>query len=902
MVGINAVKKSATVMLGKMFKNMEGKIGEEKLTEYVKGLIDIAAKETERSLIEEYSVCLDLLIFSSDDPLYIDGIINSISHLLMTALKESVNKPFFGSILMCLNKVLISLSFHNKLSEVAAWLLSFIFGSINNVIEQLGVLAKETTVEKLIITQILNLTFIITEWTNITLAVIDKSTKSNRELIKNLVTLPDVTKVLFQAVELKFCVEGNNPESLITSTGLKEIDISVNTMKSQSLKLINTFFLSLVKLDISKQFTQIPLCPYSTQLAPKVIDTLIITCNNGQSKIEELLNNEIISTMIVRLLTFLINTIEEDIFYSMTSKYKHNLLFDVAFNLMRASYAEVKAIEDNPENFVNLALDTCGDQESEIPKTEAAKLIETLCENIDGCISFIMLFASESIKYACTGGDPLTLVNYTMLSGFNITNNFLISSTPEEIIETALMIISDINYFVIRRKNIFKMLENLLIGCYVQLFESPSVLIKSRLALMLGYYASDLFKEEDESFEKLFAFLFNGLLAEKTMKAFALQCGESIKMLLTDVNPRIQAVVSKVLPSLCAVINEIELISFYEILITIIGYSSRLITIDPSVLIKSLVQRIEIEYKILKDVKNNMTITQCLNVIRAICEQEVLFPKYLDSIEAAVYPLFGYLKDPREIDFDSDVLAILESIIKHRKDISEDMFKALPYLINPFNKYEGTLSTLLPLLNLYIHYGKKLIAFDSKIIFFITEMINKSLFSEKEIIPVNNTEGALLAQILLQSIEGKALEPYIPIIIESTINRLQKQPLTNYLVNELYNTILCAVSNNPQATLQKIEAVGLTEKLFSYLFEISKDYKNTYDIKVLVIGLSSLLVQAVLPVYLANSQLRMMQIVISALESQLKKNYKPIEGIKKRAHNEDEEEYSSDDDMIEEKL
>lgn len=46
----------------------------------------------------------------------------------------------------------------------------------------------------------------------------------------------------------------------------------------------------------------------------------------------------------------------------------------------------------DPDEFVNLALDTCDKQSSKVVKTQGAKLLESICDNIDGAITFVTLF------------------------------------------------------------------------------------------------------------------------------------------------------------------------------------------------------------------------------------------------------------------------------------------------------------------------------------------------------------------------------------------------------------------------------------------------------------------------------------------------------------------------------
>jgi len=54
-------------------------------------------------------------------------------------------------------------------------------------------------------------------------------------------------------------------------------------------------------------------------------------------------------------------------------------------------------IED-PQNFVNLALDTCDKQASYVVKTQAAKLLEGLCDNIDGAVTLTSYFCIQSLN------------------------------------------------------------------------------------------------------------------------------------------------------------------------------------------------------------------------------------------------------------------------------------------------------------------------------------------------------------------------------------------------------------------------------------------------------------------------------------------------------------------------
>lgn len=53
---------------------------------------------------------------------------------------------------------------------------------------------------------------------------------------------------------------------------------------------------------------------------------------------------------------------------------------------------------ENPQEFVNLALDTCDKQKSNTVKTQAAKLFEGLCDNIDGAVTLTSYFSIQALN------------------------------------------------------------------------------------------------------------------------------------------------------------------------------------------------------------------------------------------------------------------------------------------------------------------------------------------------------------------------------------------------------------------------------------------------------------------------------------------------------------------------
>jgi len=67
---------------------------------------------------------------------------------------------------------------------------------------------------------------------------------------------------------------------------------------------------------------------------------------------------------------------------------------------MQTTETEAQLIMNDPSEFVNLALDCCDKQKSEIVKTQACKLLEHICDNIDGATTCTTTFCCNALNLA----------------------------------------------------------------------------------------------------------------------------------------------------------------------------------------------------------------------------------------------------------------------------------------------------------------------------------------------------------------------------------------------------------------------------------------------------------------------------------------------------------------------
>ncbi len=193
---------------------------------------------------------------------------------------------------------------------------------------------------------------------------------------------------------------------------------------------------------------------------------------------------------------------------------------------------------------MNLALDVCDKQKSRVIKTQGAKLLEAICDNIDGGVSFVTLFSCQSICLALgnglTNGNVVASIEnvsqyfYQQVYSQYLSSNFIAGegSSKEIIAETCLVALTTISYILPRRTDLVPVFEAVLalnIDPILGLVTVPgsgdqygSILLRARMSLLLGYYADMLFKKYEDAFLKVIDFLFKSIALHGREKVIAL--------------------------------------------------------------------------------------------------------------------------------------------------------------------------------------------------------------------------------------------------------------------------------------------------------------------------------------------------------------------------------------------
>lgn len=91
--------------------------------------------------------------------------------------------------------------------------------------------------------------------------------------------------------------------------------------------------------------------------------------------------------------------------------------------------------------------------------------------------------------------------------------------------------------------------------------------------------------------------------------------------------------------------------------------------------------------------------------------------------------------------------------------------------------------------------------------------------------------------------------------------------MADHLKRHLLGVFLSAMIYNSTATINFLESRGLTQLVLSEIFNLASSFKNTYERKIFIIGLSSMLTAQVLPPVLSQSLLLVVDNVIKMLNA-----------------------------------
>ena len=88
--------------------------------------------------------------------------------------------------------------------------------------------------------------------------------------------------------------------------------------------------------------------------------------------------------------------------------------------------------------------------------------------------------------------------------------------------------------------------------------------------------------------------------------------------------------------------------------------------------------------------------------------------KNLKQIEESLSPLVAYMDEPNRIDFDEDIISIINLIIVHNEKLTQICLDLIEHLYKYCKKIDGLLLDMYELINAYLAYGTDIILSNEK--------------------------------------------------------------------------------------------------------------------------------------------------------------------------------------------
>ena len=181
-------------------------------------------------------------------------------------------------------------------------------------------------------------------------------------------------------------------------------------------------------------------------------------------------------------------------------------------------------------------------------------------------------------------------------------------------------------------------------------------------------------------------------------------------------------------------------------------------------------------------------------------------------------PLFEYMRNPSEIDFDDKILQFETILMKKTESISQTGWELLRILYLIQEKYKFSLTELFPILNCYLYYGKQQLLANKGYFDIILSMCEKCFFACFDALSyICYSESCLLFQQIFCSY-SEVLNDKISSLIVVVLQRIGSD-YPNFYVAKLFGVLFSCILYNPQSAFFAISSCyqNNIENFFSFV-------------------------------------------------------------------------------------
>ena len=500
-------------------------------------------------------------------------------------------------------------------------------------------------------------------------------------------------------------VTTNGEDNVVYYTDNSKVNGRVNSMKSKAFqfltRIIETYKEELVNekmILLSTKLTKIIMNSIDYTIKNKKLSlfTQEIDINDAKNQ-NDLVNQNEFNTLIFSMLAFLTRALIREPIKTQFTPLLNNFLLNFLFPLIVPPPEDLHMIQVDGNDYYLFISDIIEEQNYKNYRAASAFLLKKLCNKYVDTYCYVISLCLQILEYfLITGGDANKSNNLSDSKEFRLffeskkLNPSIYMLDAEQLVQFCLMILLILSENVKNNKQFKATLKKILLTYGNQLNNVGSLLIKDKLCLIYDTYIPVLFEEpsaEGLSFaSSTFDFLINLILNSKNYEGLSFQATQSLLNLVEEESLYISLitdVINAKFNNLISLIDETEVDNYFEFLNKII---SDVQIQDKNALMNSLSRVVtRLKREILANntqyiEKNFQILINFLRGVNSFSEKPNEIAENSKKFQEMILPLVNYIKNPKKIEFEEEIILLVDEYLKATKNVDEACTLLLPYL------------------------------------------------------------------------------------------------------------------------------------------------------------------------------------------------------------------------------
>ena len=666
-----------------------------------------------------------------------------------------------------------------------------------------------------------------------------------RDLCENIIYIQEIQNIFLISIGN---LAKNKSNILYNITNFNELNKKLNLIKNQSLKIL-IIFSNYEGINFEKNPLQI-----FKILGKIILESLYIFFKNPETSLD--IKEQIeLKGLLVTSLKYLIKTSKDFEYYEIFTNIKQKLIIDILLPNLITNKQEIENLVDNPEEFINATIEQLYHNCSTL-KGKIGDLIENLCENIDGVLTYIVKITVELMRFLIErAGEDKIDTDFEVLKDLKDSRIFKQCNDIQKM-DICLVTLTAIKSKVEKRPDLLNYLDYFL-KKYVSFFYNSPILIQTRFIFFISDYLKfipqpESYDEENKEVNKLklelMIYLLNVSGGQGVVSFAALKNLDLFtKKEYHELNEK-DFLEKLALPFLNIILQKVEVedeVTGNIICLNIfIKENIDFFAQQPEIfekIISVVVNRIKKEEE-LNNKHKNIKIVSLWKILLLVIEEKTFIP-YFPVIDNNLGTLIPYLIKNKIKDWDTEFFTAYVNMIYYSEKLPNFADQLFDILLNILNSYKGALLLCYSVINSFLYYFPDFFTLEKiNKLFRIFEIAITSALKQDEIPKKKNlSDVLLLLQISIQTIGTKFIQKHIDFIksiYDKFSQSLKDQILDNFFFEKVEGIILSMFISIPEITW-KLYSNNLPI-ILNNIINKSINFETHYEIKLLNLGLISI--------------------------------------------------------------